>query len=118
VPKKIALEMANSPKPRSLQDPIPWSPIELPFLKQCAPLCRKPFTITPYFKTNCSNRYELDRMVRVESFTTLAKLGQGKEESFTSVLISRVCLVKTLKTLKLPEHEDTSENDHQHNEGM
>jgi hypothetical protein len=42
-------------------------------------------------------------MVRVESFTTLAKLGPGKEGSFTSVLISRVCLVKTLKTLKLPE---------------
>jgi hypothetical protein len=33
----------------------------------------------------------------------LAKLGPGKEGSFTSVLISRVCLVKTLKTLKLPE---------------
>jgi hypothetical protein len=42
-------------------------------------------------------------MVRVESFTTLAKLGLGKEGYFTYVLISRVCLVKTLKTLKLPE---------------
>jgi hypothetical protein len=50
-------------------------------------------------------------MVRVESFTTLAKLGPGKEGSFTSVLISRVCLVKTLKTLKLPELKVASEND-------
>jgi hypothetical protein len=48
-------------------------------------------------------------MTRVESFTTLAKIGSGKEESFTSVLIFRVCLVKTLKTLKLPELKDTSE---------
>jgi hypothetical protein len=55
-------------------------------------------------------------MVRVESFTTLAKLGSGTEESFTSLLISRVCLLKTLKTFKLPELKDASENDHQHNE--
>jgi hypothetical protein len=47
--------------------------------------------------------------MRVEYFTTLAKLGLGKEEYFTSVLISRVCLVKTLKRLKLPELKDTSE---------
>jgi hypothetical protein len=55
-------------------------------------------------------------MVRVESFTTLTKLGSGTEESFTSLLISRVCSLKTLKTFKLPELKDTSENDHQHNE--
>jgi hypothetical protein len=42
-------------------------------------------------------------MVRVESFTTLAKLGSGKVESFTTVLISRVYLVKTLKTPKYLE---------------
>jgi hypothetical protein len=52
-----------------------------------------------------------NRMVRVEYFTTLAKLGPGKEGSFTSVLISRVCLVKTLKTLKLPELNLQIEND-------
>ena len=42
-------------------------------------------------------------MVRVEYFTTLDKIGLGNEGYFTSVLISRVCLVKTLKTLKLLE---------------
>jgi hypothetical protein len=47
-------------------------------------------------------------MVRVESFTTLAKLGSGIEESFTSLLISRVCLLKTLKTPKLEELKDVS----------
>jgi hypothetical protein len=52
----------------------------------------------------------------VESFTTLAKLGLGIEESFTSFLISRVSLLKTLKTFKLPELKAASENDHQHNE--
>jgi hypothetical protein len=40
------------------------------------------------------NDPELNRMVREKYFTTLAKLGPGKEGSFTSVLISRVCLVK------------------------
>jgi hypothetical protein len=30
-------------------------------------------------------------MVREESFTSLAKLGSGKVESFTTELISRVC---------------------------
>jgi hypothetical protein len=39
-------------------------------------------------------------MVREESFTSLAKLGSGKVESFTTELISRVCSVKTLKTPK------------------
>jgi hypothetical protein len=39
-------------------------------------------------------------MVREESFTSLAKLGSGKVESFTTKLISRVCSVKTLKTPK------------------
>jgi hypothetical protein len=48
-------------------------------------------------------------MTRVEYFTTLAKIGPGKEGYFTSVLISRVCLVKTLKTLKLPELKDANE---------
>jgi hypothetical protein len=48
-------------------------------------------------------------MTKVEYFTTLAKLGSGKEKYFTSVVISRDCLVKTLKTLKLPEIKDTSE---------
>jgi hypothetical protein len=37
-------------------------------------------------------------MVRVESFTTLAKLGSGTEEYFTFVLISRVYSVKTPST--------------------
>jgi hypothetical protein len=55
-------------------------------------------------------------MARVEYFTTLDKLGLGKEGCFTSEVISRVCLVKTLKTLKLLELKDASENDHQHNE--
>jgi hypothetical protein len=50
-------------------------------------------------------------MVRVESFTTLAKLGPGKEGSFTFVLISRVYLVKTLKTLTLLELKLQIEND-------
>jgi hypothetical protein len=39
-------------------------------------------------------------MVREEYFTSLAKLGSGKVESFTTELISRVCSVKTLKTPK------------------
>jgi hypothetical protein len=44
----------------------------------------------------CSPQYtsgmdlKLSRMVRVGSFTTLTKLGSGTEESFTSLLISRV----------------------------
>jgi hypothetical protein len=42
-------------------------------------------------------------MVRVEYFTTLAKLGSRTGESFTPLLISRVYLVKTLKTLKYLE---------------
>jgi hypothetical protein len=36
-------------------------------------------------------------MVREESFTSLAKLGSRKVESFTNELISRVCSVKTPK---------------------
>jgi hypothetical protein len=44
---------------------------------------------------------KLSRMVRVGSFTTLTKLGLGIEEYFTSLLIFRVCLLKTLKTFKL-----------------
>jgi hypothetical protein len=39
-------------------------------------------------------------MVREEYFTSLAKLGSGKVESFNIELISRVCSVKTLKTPK------------------
>jgi hypothetical protein len=39
-------------------------------------------------------------MVREESFTSLAKFGSGKVESFTTEMISRVCSVKTLKTSK------------------
>jgi hypothetical protein len=39
-------------------------------------------------------------MVREECFTSLAKLGSGKVESFTTELISRVCSVKTLKIPK------------------
>jgi hypothetical protein len=39
-------------------------------------------------------------MVREEYFTSLANLGSGKVESFTTKLTSRVCLVKTLKTPK------------------
>jgi hypothetical protein len=54
-------------------------------------------------------------MMRVEYFTTLAKLGPGKKGSFTSVLISMVFLAKTLK---LPELKDASENDYQNNERM
>jgi hypothetical protein len=50
-------------------------------------------------------------MVRVESFTTLAKLGPGREGSFTSMLISRVSLVKTVKTLKLSELKVANRND-------
>jgi hypothetical protein len=52
-------------------------------------------------------------MVRVEYFTTFAKLGPGKEGYFTYVLISRVCLVKTLKTLKLPQLNLQIENDNE-----
>jgi hypothetical protein len=58
-------------------------------------------------------------MVRVESFTTLAKLGSGTEESFTSLLISRVYSVKTLKTpkyLELSSQEARHQNINQHNE--
>jgi hypothetical protein len=44
-------------------------------------------------------------MVRVQYFTTLAKLGSGKVESFTTVLISKVYLVKTLKYLELSSQE-------------
>jgi len=58
----------------------------------------------------------MNRMVRVEYFTTLANLGLGTKESFTPLLISRVYLLKTLKKFKLPELKDSSENDHQHNE--
>jgi hypothetical protein len=68
-----------------------------------------PPTVHPSSQIVAENGSELNRMVRVESFTTLAKLGPGKEVSFTSVLISRVCLVKTLKTLKLPEFKVASE---------
>jgi hypothetical protein len=57
-------------------------------------------------------------MVRVESFTTLIKFGSGTEESFTSLLISWVYSLKTLKMFKLQELKDTRENDQQHNERL
>jgi hypothetical protein len=101
--RKVTLGKENASKSRYPQDPTSIIQIELPSIDQCAPLCRKPLNSAPFITNDSWNGFELDRMVRVESFTTLSKLGPGKEESFTSMLISKVCLVKTLKTLKLPK---------------
>jgi hypothetical protein len=41
-------------------------------------------------------------MVREEYFTSLTKLGPKSKEYYTSLLISRVYSIKTLKTLVTP----------------
>jgi hypothetical protein len=46
------------------------------------------------------------RMVRVEYFTTLTKLGPGTYQYITSLLISRVCLVKTSQNIQAVELKD------------
>jgi hypothetical protein len=57
-----------------------------------------------------------NRMMRVESFTTLANLGSRMGEYFTPLLISRVYLVKTLNYLELSSQEAKHQNINRHNE--
>ena len=100
--RKVAMMMANPSRTRfasNLQSP---NQIKFPLLQPCAQTCRKlPSCALPPQYT-----YGMDlkqsRMVRVGYFTTLTKLGLGTEEYFTSLLISRVCLLKTRVTEASP----------------
>jgi hypothetical protein len=55
----------------------------------CAQPAGKPFNCALLAQMTL-NESRLNRMVREESFTSLAKLGPGTEGSFTSLLVSRV----------------------------
>jgi predicted metal-binding transcription factor (methanogenesis marker protein 9) len=103
-----AMVMEN-PSRKGLASDLP-SPkqIKLFSLQQCH-VCRKPPNMCPVFTIPPEMDLKLSRMVRVESFTTLTKLGSGTEGYFTSLLISRVCLLKTLKTFKLQSSKMLSE---------
>jgi hypothetical protein len=99
--RKGALVMANPPGMSLALDLSFPSQIKLFLLQQCT-LPAENLQTRALFPQYLSEIYlRLNRMVRVGSFTTLTKLGSGTEESFTSLLISRVCLLKTLKTFKL-----------------
>jgi hypothetical protein len=87
----------------------PPKQIKPSFLQQCTQSAEKPPNLRPVFTIPPEMNLKLSRMVRVEYFTTLAKLGPGTEEYFTSLLISRVCLLKTLKTFKLQSSKMLSE---------
>jgi len=61
----------------------PPKQIEPSFLQQCAQSVEKTTNLHPVFTIPLEMNLELSRMVRVESFTTLAKLGPGTKEYFT-----------------------------------
>jgi hypothetical protein len=87
----------------------PPNKIEHFLLQQCTQSPEKPPNLCPVFTIPPEMNLKLSRMVRVEYFTTLAKLGPGTNESFTSLLISKVCFLKTLKTFKLQSSKMLSE---------
>jgi hypothetical protein len=100
----------ENPSGKGLASDLPPPKQIEPFLlQQCAQSAEKPPNLCPVFTIPPEMDLKLSRMVRVESFTTLTKLGPGTEESFTSLLISRVCLLKTLKTFKLQSSKMLSE---------
>jgi hypothetical protein len=106
--KKCARVMENDPRVRSTEDPISPKQIELIFLKWCGPPAGNPHWCALLAKLLAKVTLISCRMVREESFTSLAKLGSGKVESFTIELISRVCLVKTPKCMGSLARSQTS----------
>ena len=86
-------QMTNNPKTSS----ISW--IKSFFLQWCTPVAENPQGYVLLLPWIIDGTYSYCRMVWVEYCIPETKLGSSEVESFTTELISRVCILKTLKTV-------------------
>jgi hypothetical protein len=119
IPRKFVLSEPKTTPIRSLQDLRPKNQFELSLTEQCTLSAENPQQMCLSSPKMHQLELNWNRMTRVEYFTNLAKIGSRTKESFTPLLISKVYLVKTLKTLKyleLSSQEARHQNINQHNE--
>jgi hypothetical protein len=77
VPRKVALSEPKTTPIRSPQDLPPKIQIELSLTEQCTLSVENSQQLHPSSPKMQELELDWNRMVRVESFTTLAKLGSG-----------------------------------------